>query len=100
MRSITKTQPRATSYHDAVAHLALKYFQENSDSISLVSKEDWPEVNAYFVNRGITKAKLRRVLDHWPGPGWIEFVPSSFGIDAVWRAPHEPDAFGITRNEM
>ncbi len=85
MNSITKPLMPCTTFHDAVTHLVLKYFQEMGGSISLVSKEDWLLVNGYFVDRGITEAKLRRILDNWPGPGWIEFVLTPQGIDAVLR---------------
>lgn len=99
MNRITKLPIPCTTFHNAVAHLVLEYFQDDSGPISLVSKEEWPDVNVYFLHKGITEAVLRRVFDNWPGPEWIEFVPSSNGSNAVWKAPHEPDAFGITRNE-
>ena len=85
MDTIAKPKTGCTSFHHAVALLVLQYIETIGGPIRLVSKANWPLLNGYFDDRGNTEAVLRRVLVTWPGRGWIEFVPTSSGIDAVWR---------------
>jgi len=86
MNSVAKTGTTGTSYSDAVRATTLRYFREQSTSITFGAQADWPCDNWYFFDRGISQPALRKVLDHWTGPGEVEFISSAYGIEATWKA--------------